>query len=289
VPRIRSIAILMHERQRDAEAIQYRIWPIAEGWRRRGIRVEVVYGIDRPVDADLLVPHVDCSYIDDDYWAVITRHPRALNTGIRDIRKRAISANLVTPGDGWDGPVIVKTDGNCGGLPDHLRGRRGGPTLADRVRRRASRHPWVEERSFGWTRTLTRYYIYESSERVPRGAYRNEHVVVERYLPERDGERYVLRCWAALGSSGVCQTLTGDDPYVKARGAVRAACEAPAEIAEVQRRVGLDYGKMDFVLREGRVVLLDVNTTPTLSGDARSEAYVEQCAGLVRGIEAWEG
>jgi len=38
----------------------------------------------------------------------------------RDIRKSAFSRNLVRPGDGWDGPVIVKSDLNCAGRPERL-------------------------------------------------------------------------------------------------------------------------------------------------------------------------
>src|SRR5688572_7167271 len=167
---IRSVAILFHERDRGAPSSNFRIWPMAANWREAGIRVDVVYGISRPIDSDLLIPHIDLSYIPDDYWAVIQNHPCAVNRGIRDIRKSAYTQNRVTPGDGWEGPVIVKTVGNCGGYPDAWFGPRRGPSLFSRARTRLGRIPWIEERSLGWARTLTRYPIFDSARDVPPAA-----------------------------------------------------------------------------------------------------------------------
>ena len=36
----------------------------------------------------------------------------------------------------------------------------------------------------------------------------------------------------------------------------------PGEVLDVRRRLGLDYGKIDYVIHEGQVVILDVNRTP---------------------------
>jgi hypothetical protein len=43
---------------------------------------------------------------------------------------------------------------------------------------------------------------------------------------------------------------------------------------------------MDFVMHEGRAVLIDVNVTPTVTGDARSEQYRALNEDFSRGIEA---
>ena len=53
-----------------------------------------------------------------EYGAVLDAHPRVVNRQVRDSSKRRVSRNLVRPGDGWEGPVIVKTDRNHGGLPE---------------------------------------------------------------------------------------------------------------------------------------------------------------------------
>ncbi|HYE63091.1 MAG TPA: hypothetical protein VD997_13935 [Phycisphaerales bacterium] len=320
---------MFHARQTDAARMHYRIWPIAECWRRMGIKVDVVFGIDGEnertlLNADLLVPHVDCSVRPPAYQAVIERHPRVLNRRLTDIRKRTVarlmgSPLVVTRADveaGYDGPVIVKTDGNCGGLPDYHYSRGGdrGPTLLDKVRRRVcnhalvTRHAWLERRSYRWARTLTRYPIYESARDVPAGVWANPSLVVERFVPERvaveSGLHYVMRMWIVMGESGTGRTLTAADAYVKDRHARLAHFSAlPAEAASWRERLGVDYGKLDYVVpREtewdvsglkarppgsGSAVLLDVNPTPTVSGDAFSEFYVEQCAPLARGAVEW--
>jgi hypothetical protein len=36
----------------------------------------------------------------------------------------------------------------------------------------------------------------------------------------------------------------------------------PDDLRETRRRLGFDYGKWDFVLHEGRAVLIDANKTP---------------------------
>src|SRR4029079_19040787 len=100
-------------------------------------RVDIVNGIRRDISADLLIPHIDLSCIPDDYWAFIQSHPRVVNRRIRDIRKTVYTTLRVRPGDGWDGPVIVKTINNCGGFADQWFAPRR-PGLPPRAPRR---HP----------------------------------------------------------------------------------------------------------------------------------------------------
>ena len=84
-------------------------------------------GIDRAPRADLLVPHVDLTHMPSDYAAFVDRYPAVLNRTVKDISKRRISDNLVRQDASWDGPVIVKTNLNCGGLTE-LRLKREEPT-----------------------------------------------------------------------------------------------------------------------------------------------------------------
>lgn len=283
----RSIAVLFHERQRDAEAVRYRIWPVIANWRERGIRVDVVHGLSNVPEADVIFPHLDCSVVPDGAWALMQSHPRVVNRRVRDIRKRTVSTNLIGPDSDWTGPVIVKTDANCAGLSDHRFGREAGPTLAERIRRRLTMHPARERALLRFARSLSRYYIFDSPRDLPRGVFRNRHLVVERFLPERIGGTYTVRMWIVLGDRGVGRTLTGSDPFVKDNNAVLGSFGAPPpEVEEFRRRIGLDYGKIDFVMHKGRAVILDVNTTPTVSGDAHGEEYKRLCEGLSRGIEA---
>lgn len=286
--RIESIAVLLHPLQRDAMAMHYRIWPIVANWRAMGVRVDVVYGVvgnERVLrEADVLVPHVDCSYLPDEVWEVVRAHPRVVNGRVRDIRKTVVSSNLVRPGDVWDGPVILKTVGNCGGLSDHRFGRMGGPTLFERARHRLTFDARREPKLMRYARTLTRYYLFERVSDVPSGVWANEHLVVERFLPERDSDgNFVMRMWIVMGGAEVGRVLRGSDPYVKnVNAALEEFDEPPAAVEAWRRKFGLDYGKIDFVIHDGEAVIIDANTTPTVSGDAHSEKYVKQCEPLAR-------
>ena len=287
VPPIRSVAILVHHRQRDPLAARARIWMLAAAWRARGIRVDVLHGTGRRTDADLLIPHLDVSYIDDDYWRFIQSHPRVVNRRLRDIRKTRLSTILVRPGDGYCGPVIVKTDGNCGGYPDRFHAGRG-PSLLARARMRLTRVPWLEPRALPWVCTLARYYVLPSPRAVPAGVWRNPHLVVERFLPEMRDGRYVLRQWIVFGSRDKLGMLLGSDPQVKSWTSTRVPGESPPpEIISARARLGLDFTKIDYVIHEGRGVLLDVNPTPTVRAAAFSTDPAA-CEGLDLGLEHWE-
>jgi len=304
MPPIRSIAILLHERDHGAIHGQYRIWSIAENWRRRGLRVDILFGPPPSgnIDADLLIPHIDLSYIPDHLWQVIQAHPRAINRGIRDIRKTTISRVRVRRGDDYSGPVIIKTAGNCGGWADDAYDARHGPSLRQRILARLRRHPRLEPRLFPYVRTLHRYPILDSWRAVPRALWRNPRLIVERFCPERDGERYVMRMWVVLGDRALGRTLTSPDPFVKGpRSVLREMAEAPPEVRAWARGptldgspcLHLDYGKIDYLMHPGpdgtpRPALIDVNWTPTVSGDARSEHYIAQNANLAEGIALWE-
>ena len=284
---IRSITILVHERHRDAPRRAYRVWAVAENWRRRGIRVAVQFGLAGPTASDLLFPHVDASHIPDDYWTYIQGAPRAVNRAVRDIRKTAYTTRL-TLGSNWPGPVIVKTRGNCGGFGDEDLANPGRRSLAARAWSRLSRRPRLERLGLAWARGLRAYHIYDSLDLVPRAAFRNPHLHVERFLPERRGHEYAVRMWTVLGDRWIHRTLIGPDPLVKNRNArlTHDTEPPPPEIIAWRHRLGLDYGKMDYVIHDGTPVLLDVNTTPTVTGDVRTEEHTLAAAPLAGGL-AW--
>ncbi|MCB9845899.1 MAG: hypothetical protein H6811_07950 [Phycisphaeraceae bacterium] len=289
MPPIRSIAILLHERHQEAERMGYRIWALAENWKRRGIRIELVRGPAREIDTDLLIPHLDLSYIPDRYWDMIQGHPNVVNQRIRDTRKRAISANLVSRADPHVGPVIVKTNCNCGGLTDALLNEPDRPwTFARRLRRRLSLEPWLERRMLGSARVLRRYHLFESMGHVPRRVYRNPNLVIEKFLPERRGDLYVIRMYTFFGGSERVRVLESSDPQVKSgNGRLRERSEVPPQLRAWRERLGLDYGKIDFVMRDGEPVVIDVNTTPTMSSPL-DEDRVRRSSELADGLSSFQ-
>jgi hypothetical protein len=56
-------------------------------------------------------------------------------------------------------------------------------------------------------------------------------------------------------------------PVVKRVNTIRSEFvpDVPEAIREARGRLGFDYGKFDFVIHQGRPVLLDANSTPACS------------------------
>jgi hypothetical protein len=287
IPALRRIAILLHERDVHAEKTHYIVWALRSIWTERGIEVVTLRGTAKAPEADLLIPHIDLSVIPAEYARFMECYPRVLNRGVRDVSKTAISSLLVRPGDGYEGPVIVKTDRNCGGAPERrILGRQRRPMLEARrlLRRLAGRstHPLA----LATTLDSSTYPVYESPGEVPEGVFENPVLVVERFVPERAGDRYCLRNYTFLGSQHMCSRRSGPRPVVKAvPGAAREQVEVPAELEAKRRRLGFDYGKFDFVIRDGEPVLLDANPTPTYAGDRLTPAQRERAELLADGLE----
>ena len=270
---MRRIVILMHECQQPGRH-HYLVDALGEVWQRRGLQVSYVYGIKDRREADLLIPHVDLTHTPPQYLEYLQSFPAVVNREVVDISKRRISANLLRGDEDYRGPVIVKTDNNSGGQPEYWPRRRRHPVLA-RVWRRAVP---LGERVFGqylaWRGSLRTYPIYHSLAEVPAGVFRNRALVVEKFLPEREGDRYFMRHYLCLGDHTRSVRVAGSEPLLK-----RAACEpvdegleVPEPVRSMRRRLGLDYGKIDYTIHAGEVVILDVNRTPTGPGTPEAEA-----------------
>jgi len=283
----RSIAIMFHERDTHADREVYRIWPIAENWRRLGIDVRIVHGPDPCLDADVLVPHLDCTIIPEPYWQAIQAHPRAVNARLKDISKTRISEHLLSPASAYDGPVIVKTNRNSGGFKDLHFGREHPQTLGEMIGKRLAWHPWLHRFCWGWTQTLRPYPIYPHLSRVPPAIWRNPHLVVEKFFtPDQDeAGHYVLYMWIKFGNSSVSRTLLSNDLVAKSENSAGGTFESvPLSIQDTVNELGCDYGKIDFIFHGGKPVLLDINRTPSLPRGTTKEMYLQQTEGLARGI-----
>jgi hypothetical protein len=97
---------------------KYAIANLADIWRKSGLQVVMLFGTKKYVPADLAIVHVNLSVVPEDYLAFARRYPAVLNGHVRDIRKSAISQNLLLPDSLYEGPVIVKTDLNSAGMPE---------------------------------------------------------------------------------------------------------------------------------------------------------------------------
>ena len=272
--KIRRIAILVHRNDRKALQFPYIVWRLAREWERKGAKIELVRGTRKVVDADILFPQIDLSVIPDEYLRYYENFPVVVNRNLTDIRKSSFSANRVKPGDGWDGPVMLKSNLNFGGQPE---ARLGG--ITDLVKRIASRLqqsiPGAQKFGSGMLDPYN-YPIYQQASDVPAEVFENPAIVVERFLQEPSADGYVLRSYNFLGNCGFTRRRVSDQAIVKAANSrLIDAPPLPPELLEFRKSLCFDYGKIDYLMHEGKPVVLDINTTPTIvSGSGQDKLLI---------------
>lgn len=249
-----AILILVHENDRFARGT-YLLREISKIWEEDGFRVLLQQGTRNMPRADIAVLHVNLTVVPEDYLGCLRDFPRVINGAVRDISKRFVSRQLVRGPDASPEPVIVKTDCNCGGAGEAIK------SATNRLRHALRRViPWSYS-GYGMD-----YRIFPSSQAVPGAVWRNPRFVVERFLPERDGDLYCLRTWTFFGDRETNSISWSREPIVKATNVIRreASPEIPDELRRIRRELGFDYGKFDYVIHEGKPVLYDANRTPTV-------------------------
>jgi hypothetical protein len=267
----RRIAILLHEKDRYPKSAGHFIWSLCDIWREWGIEIVPLKGTKKYVEADLLIPHLDTTILPGEYVEFFKKYPHVVNRRLQDISKRLISRNLLTQMDSWDGPVIVKTNFNNGAIPDV---RLHGHKIAFSTKPRKSFWDMLlnrkaENTNQRWGKincmNPNDYQIFPSIKHVPEGVFTNESLVVERFLPEYKNGIYYLRVYKFFGDRAYCAQLGSHHPIVKQKNIIsREEVSIPDEVVAYRHELGMDYGKLDFVIRDGRVIVFDVNRTPGL-------------------------
>jgi hypothetical protein len=108
----------------------------------------------------------------------------------------------------------------------------------------------------------TSYRVIDRVEDVPRSFFGRKDIVVERFLPERENNLFHLRICQVLGDRWTCTRLASKYPVFKATMSVSSeAIEPHPEVETWRKQFKLDYGKFDYLVHEGRPVLIDVNKT----------------------------
>lgn len=268
-----KILVLSHEYDLY-EHRHFLVQELCAHWGNSGHEVIVHQGASRAPRADVAILHVDATVVGPEYLEALADTPVVVNRATLDISKRAYSRNLVGPFDAWTGPVIVKTNANSGGIPEWLHEsvarERGVPASGPPSRHMAGRYP-----------------IYASFARVPLELRFDPELVIEKFLPERDPRGYACRHYLFFGDRERCSRWVGPHAVVKAADAIeRKPVEVPDEIRAWRRKLGFDYGKIDFVIHDGKPVLIDANRTPTLPRGRLTGAVREGLEMLAGGIDA---
>jgi len=297
---ISSLVVLLHKNDLGYQSIHYLIKPLIEAWQAAGIQVEVVRGLGRRPPADVLFPHIDLTITPRAYRRFFDDYALVVNRQLVDISKSRISTQLVGPHDSYSAPVIVKTERNYGGLPEQ---RLTPPSPLTRLWRCIAGRPAspsgtapLQPSDWKHIEALkpSEYPVFPSLREVPPEVFANRRLVVEKFIPEQDGAGFAIRYFYFLGQASVCYRLRSTEPATKFSNAHSIERVPVAEAIETYRRQqGLDYGKIDFVMREGVPIVLDVNRTPALHPSAQALAgeIVEALAGGLQsfGIAGYSG
>ena len=296
---IRSVVVLIHQNDQGFRNIHYLIKPLIEAWQATGIQVEVVRGLGRHPPADGLFPHIDLTITPRAYRRFFDRYALVVNRQLVDISKSRISTNLVGPHDSYTGPVIVKTERNYGGLPEQ---RLTPPSPLTQLwhaitgrRILSSGSAPLDTAGWKYVEALepSAYPVFSSLGAVPREVFANRHLVVEKFIPEQDGKGFAIRYFYFLGQASICYCLRSTEPATKFSNAHSIdRVPAPEVLQAYRRQRGIDFGKIDFVMRDGEPVVLDVNRTPALRPDAQALPG-EIIAALAEGLQSlsamWDG
>ncbi|MHC4955395.1 MAG: hypothetical protein ACYTGZ_16200 [Planctomycetota bacterium] len=263
---MRKITILTHaadpvEPQRD-----WIVVAMADAWTAMGHSVEFVRGTDHPIRADLVIPHVDLTVLPPEYVEFLAPHENVVNRRVVDISKRSFSRLTIGSRSDWDGPVIVKTNRNYGGLPE--RKRLGRDPWRQRIGRKILHVIAAHDPRTGFHPSRApspdSYPIFDSVADLPRGTFLNPQLHVERFLPEREDDLFCLRCYAFAGSAEYNVRIRARRPVIKSLDTVdREEIPVPDELRAVREELGFDFGKFDHVVVDGKIHLLDINRTPT--------------------------
>jgi hypothetical protein len=251
--------------QRDKQG-HFFLHRLAKEWEKLGHSVSIHYGVEKCPPAEVLFLHVDQSIVPEKYLNVVQRYPVVVNRQICDIRKTTYSTNRVLPGDGYQGPVIIKSVNNSAGIPERnalfgesllLRwGVKGCWRLAHfALRRLPQRRPYILYKSD--------YRIVPHREEVPSEWFSLDNIIIERFRPEPYEGKYVLREWYFFGDASWHECEVSSEPiFTTGQSADHLAQPPPPEIRLVRERFGMDYGKIDYAIdASGNPVLYDINKT----------------------------
>lgn len=227
---------------------------LAEHWRASGIEVIELSGTRSFVEADLLFLNLSRPVVPEEYNRFAAQYPVTFNAGAGDLRKHRYSSGLLQAGAAYKGAVIVKSDQGY-------------------VSPSTSERPSLLRRLTGFPRTQSlntaaiandNYRIYPSINDVPAEKFAPGYIV-QKFLPEENAGRYVLRQYHFLGDRHFLSLQTSGAAII--RTGVPQSLEEwtpPQELLGLRARLGLDYGRIDFVEVDGKPFIISVTRSPAL-------------------------
>jgi len=206
------------------------------------------------------VLHVDTTVVADEFFDLASRYPVTLNDKVKDILKTSISKHLLKRDDPYQGAVIVKTNANYGGVNEFNNATASGrSTWYDPALER----PWRKREIMD----SLNYPIFDNLSAVPPGVWKNDKLVVEKFLPERleNGDYRCNTCYF-FGEQAFAAWMSAPRPVIKSSVATALGLvdAVPPSISAIRKASGLNYGKIDYTEVNGEVYVYDINKTPAL-------------------------
>ncbi len=221
--------------------------------------------------------HVDLSVIPEKYAAWAARKAGNCviwNARINDIRKSRVSSHLLSRQDNWDGPVILKTECNCGARPEGA--------LKSPLKKQTWRDAGNPEKQD--------YIVKNSMSEVPSWAWNSPHWVVERYFGAAETGKSIWNL-TILGDELELVRFTADSPtdYKQGRFEQWEFKEVDDELRKMANDLNIEYGRLDLLKINGSWVLLDVNKTPGQyprqnASKARRDFYDQRIETLAKSV-----
>ena len=267
-----SIIILHHHNHTESRAEKSIMAQLAKRWRKEGHKVNFLFGCEVYIPADILVMHVDLSETPEVYLSYASQYPKVINLGLTDIRKRTISRNIVAKKDLYKGAVIIKTDLNCGGSPERKLGMAAETKPSSFIQKIKKRYNIKDP---GSIQTPSDYIVYSRKSKVPRSVFDNSRLVVEKFLPEKHGDVYYQRRYYFLGEAEYNEIHSTSVP-IHATDSDDHCIDyweeqyIPEELRKFRKDLKADFGKIDYVIHDGKLVVFDINRTPS-SGNVQRD------------------
>ena len=284
-PSLEGVRIgILHHAESQLLRQGYLIQLMAEYWTARGAEVVDIIGVETSIPVDVLLLHVDLSIVPEAYLQFARTYPRVINLKAVDIRKTSYLDDLVDASHEGDGPMIVKSDLNHGGVPERLlvskkhRVRRFIAAVIRRLRRRLGLPTEI--------RSKAEYVIYPDRNSVPLRHF-DDGAVVQPFRPERSGSDFVLREYYFFGKVEVLNKEVGSEPILTSGRQVDCrAGSPPAEVRAIRDRLHLDYGKIDYGCPDGVAVVYDANKSLGIRANP-GEVTKTIASELASGIDEW--
>lgn len=261
----------------------YLISRLAMIWQEQGHKITI--GPAKHLDGDIGILHMDRTWISDTLLPDNPQGRLLLNGSILDISKRRISSNLLEHDSSYIGPVIIKTNANYFGWPE--RSATSSRIMLQFYEKLMKNFSWRLTRQF----LPGDYPVLDSLGDIPTWVWRRNDLVVEKFLPEIEGDEFALRVWVFFGDKEYGARMFSRNPVVKAKGITRYEYiyDVPDSLRKVRDKLGINFGKFDYVIVNGEAILLDVNKTPTVAApnppNTNSPNIISLASGLMHFLE----